>query len=208
MKRVLSILLSVVLFLNLSIVSHAHPPEFDPEYYSTHNPDVVAVYGNDPESLYKHYIEYGFSEGRYKNITEEQTGIITNIVSIIPGYNTYIDVSIDLQLVTYFQDGVIIFQSQCVTGCVNTKHDTPKGTFKILAKVPGKRLKGPTWNCWVDRWMQFTHSACGFHDASWRSSFGNTIYQTDGSHGCVNLPKDAAYQLYDLAPVGTTVIVH
>lgn len=209
MKKVLLVLLSsVLLFLSLPITSYAYPSEFDPEYYDSHNPDVVDVYGNDPESLYNHYKEYGFIEGRYKNATEEATGVITNIVTIIPGYSTYIDVNLDLQLVTYFQDGQIVFQSQCVSGCVKTKHETPKGNFKIITKVPGKRLKGPTWNCWVNRWMQFTTSACGFHDANWRSSFGNTIYKNDGSHGCINLPTQAAYDLYDLVSVGTIVIVH
>ena len=56
MKKVLLVLLSsVLLFLSLPITSYAYPPEFDPEYYGSHNPDVVAVYGNDPESLYNHY---------------------------------------------------------------------------------------------------------------------------------------------------------
>ena len=82
------------------------------------------------------------------------------------------------------------------------------GTYKILTKVPGKRLKGKTWNCWVNRWMRFTNNSIGLHDASWRNEFGGEIYKTNGSHGCVNLPKEAAYQLYDMTSVGTTVIVH
>ena len=133
--------------------------------------------------------------------------IITTITPI-PGYTTYIDVNITLQTVTYFEDSEIKFQSPCVTGNVKSKHGTPKGKFSILNKVPGKRLKGPTWACWVNRWMKFTDSACGFHDATWRYSFGGDIYLTNGSHGCVNLPKDAAYDLYDLVSVGTIVIVH
>ena len=56
--------------------------------------------------------------------------------------------------------------------------------------------------------MKFTNSNIGLHDASWRSEFGGEIYKTNGSHGCVNLPKDKAYELYDLISVGTTVIVH
>jgi lipoprotein-anchoring transpeptidase ErfK/SrfK len=37
----------------------------------------------------------------------------------------------------------------------------------------------------------------GLHDAPWRSEFGGTIYQTNGSHGCINLPADAAKVIYD-----------
>lgn len=37
---------------------------FDPEYYAVNNPDVTAVYGTDPASLYAHYQIYGQKEGR------------------------------------------------------------------------------------------------------------------------------------------------
>lgn len=56
--------------------------------------------------------------------------------------------------------------------------------------------------------MKFTNNSIGLHDASWRKSYGGEIYKTNGSHGCVNLPKEAAYQLYDMVNVGTSVIVH
>ena len=47
----------------------------------------------------------------------------------------------------------------------------------------------------------------GMHDASWRSSFGGTIYQGNGSHGCINMPGWAAQSLYYNAPIGTLVRV-
>lgn len=37
---------------------------FDPVYYAENNPDVVAIYGDSPEALYKHYLDYGKAEGR------------------------------------------------------------------------------------------------------------------------------------------------
>lgn len=132
----------------------------------------------------------------------------TPSITILPGMSTYVDVSIADQVVTYFENGEAKFQSPCVTGSVAGHHDTPAGTYSIMTKVQGKYLVGPTWKCWVDRWMQFTPDHIGFHDASWRSSFGGSIYQTDGSHGCVNLPKEAAYSLYDMVSVGTAVVVH
>ena len=48
----------------------------------------------------------------------------------------------------------------------------------------------------------------GFHDASWRTEFGGTIYKTNGSHGCVNLPKEAAKQIFLNIDQGTMVRVH
>ena len=46
------------------------PEEFDPEFYAQTYPDVVAIYGNSPEALYKHYQEYGKAEGRSCNAEE------------------------------------------------------------------------------------------------------------------------------------------
>jgi lipoprotein-anchoring transpeptidase ErfK/SrfK len=37
----------------------------------------------------------------------------------------------------------------------------------------------------------------GLHDATWRDEFGGEIYKTDGSHGCVNLPKETAKIIYE-----------
>ena len=57
-------------------------------------------------------------------------------------------------------------------------------------------------------WVPFIDNLYAFHDASWRSRFGGSIYQTDGSHGCINLPSAKAEELYDLAKVGDVVVVH
>ena len=199
-------------FFGNSIKAEAISNSFDPVYYAEKYPDVKLALGTDPDVLYKHYIDFGISEGRFQNAAEEATGIpnTDTTVYITPLYDTYVDVDVVFQTVTYFEDGVAVFQSPCVTGNTKYKHDTPQGEFKIECKVPGKYLVGPTWKCWVNRWMRFTSpkKAVGFHDASWRSNFGGDIYQSDGSHGCVNLPKDAAYQLYDLVSVGTKVVVH
>ena len=59
----------------------------------------------------------------------------------------------------------------------------------------------------VGYWMPF-NGGIGFHDASWRSEFGGTIYKTNGSHGCVNLPKEAAKQIFLNIDQGTMVRVH
>ena len=48
----------------------------------------------------------------------------------------------------------------------------------------------------------------GFHDATWRSKFGGTIFQTSGSHGCINLPPEKASVLYDLIYKGMPVLCY
>lgn len=212
-KSIVAIVLTIiVLSLSLSINTHAanYPDSFDPVFYANTYPDVVSVFGTtDPDVMYDHYIKYGYNEGRYQNATEQASAIPAIMLNITPieGYSTYIDVNKTYQVVTYFENGEIKLQCPCVTG--NERgHGTPVGTYSIKTKVPGKILTGPTWRCWVDRWMRFTDNSIGLHDAKWRSSFGGDIYKHNGSHGCVNLPHDAAVNLYDMISVGTTVIVH
>ena len=49
----------------------------------------------------------------------------------------------------------------------------------------------------------------GIHDlASRGNNFGGDIYMTNGSHGCINTPLDAAKKIYDTVSVGTPVIVY
>ena len=118
---------------------------------------------------------------------------------------TYVDVSIDTQTMIYYENGIPVLVSPCVTG--KPGRGTPRGVFAINTKTPGKYLTGPSWHVWVNRWMRFAGN-CGLHDASWRKQFGGEIYKSNGSHGCVNLPHDVAVALYDRVGIGTTVIVH
>ena len=118
---------------------------------------------------------------------------------------TYVDVSIDNQVLTYFVNGVPVLSTPCVTG--SPGRGTPRGVFQINTCIPGKYLTGPSWHVWVNRWMRFAGN-CGIHDASWRKQFGGDIYKHNGSHGCVNIPKDQAVKLYSMVGIGTTVIVH
>ncbi len=92
---------------------------------------------------------------------------------------------------------------------------TPPGTYHIYAKQKDTVLTGSdaggSWRDPVSYWMPFLdnqHGTYGFHDATWRKDkeFGNVSPDSpDASHGCVELPLDAAAWVYDWAPVGTPV---
>ena len=128
------------------------------------------------------------------------------IVASIPN-RTYIDVDITSQRLSYYIDGRLTLVSDIVTGNTSRHHDTPTGLYTIYGKQRNRTLKGDNYEAFVNYWMPFTGNY-GLHDATWRRSFGGTIYQRDGSHGCVNLPKTIAATLYETAPVGTYVFVH
>ena len=128
----------------------------------------------------------------------------------------YIDVDLGAQYaVLYDGSGNALWESPIVSGDVATGFGTPEGTYTIYDKELSTELVGldydgdgyPDYDNYVDYWMPFS-GGLGLHDASWRESFGDNIYSYDGSHGCVNLPYDAAASLYDLVTVGETVVVH
>jgi len=48
----------------------------------------------------------------------------------------------------------------------------------------------------------------GLPAASGRSRFGGSIYSYAGSHGCINLPREKAAELFDLVNVGDKVNIH
>ena len=231
MKKIIFTLTIMVLAFALQkttiVVEAAEITDFDPVYYAANNPDVVATFGNDPQILLAHYINCGEAEGRFKNVNEEATGIVVEpqvavvepepvqqasligtVFDNLP-YPTYVDVDLNNQTVSYFENNVLVMQSPCVTGKTSAGRGTPKGTYSIKAHIPGKTLRGPTWKVWVDYWMRFTDSNIGLHDATWRTAeeFGGDTYVNHGSHGCVNLPHEFAAQLFNKVNIGTTVVV-
>lgn len=120
---------------------------------------------------------------------------------------TYAEVSIKDQHVWYYKDGECVFESDTVTGLPALGGTTP-GVFHILYKQSPSVLKGEDYETPVSYWMPFTYTGTGFHDASWRSKFGGSLYLTTGSHGCVNLPAAKAAELYSLIQTGDPVIVY
>lgn len=117
----------------------------------------------------------------------------------------HILISISEQKLWFYQDGVLQLSSNVVTGTLR-EHDTPRGTFRIQYKATNVYLRGPDYKTFVNYWMPI-YGDIGLHDATWRSSFGGYIYQTSGSHGCINLPYYVAQTIYYNAPTGYLVKV-
>ncbi len=121
--------------------------------------------------------------------------------------DTYIEVSIEEQHLWYYKKGKLTLDTDVVTGNADGSHDTPTGYFKVYQRARNTTLTGPGYSSFVEYWMAFS-GGCGIHDASWRSSFGGSIYKGDGSHGCVNTPIDKVKVLYEDTEIGTPVIVY
>lgn len=119
---------------------------------------------------------------------------------------TYIEISISDQYLWAFIDGERVMGTDIVTGNAGD-HDTPRGVFRILYKERDATLVGEDYSSFVSYWMPITWGGVGMHDATWRGSFGGSIYKSNGSHGCINMPTWAARQLYNSFSSGTPVVI-
>jgi len=120
-------------------------------------------------------------------------------------------VSINRQNETLIRDGILVIDTPVVTGTLN-KSDTPKGAFSINNKKKSTKdkpvyLTGPGYRSQVDYWMPI-HGGVGIHDANrWRKNYGGNIYKTNGSHGCINTPKNAMQIIYENSYIKMPVYV-
>ena len=137
-----------------------------------------------------------------------------NVMPDIGPEGTYVEVDIPNQHVYYYVKGKLTWESDCVSGTEqNAGRRTPTGVYSLYYKQLNRTLHGPpradgtpSYSSFVNYWMAF-YKGYGLHDASWRSEYGGNIFQYSGSHGCVNLPKKKAAELYDILDVGTTVLI-
>lgn len=120
--------------------------------------------------------------------------------------DTYVEVDMGEQMMYYYVDGVQQIATPIVTGNTSRRMGTPAGVNYVYLKQTNRILRGPGYASHVDYWMPVKGNI-GIHDASWRSKYGGTIYQTNGSHGCINTPRDAMVQMYESVEVGTPVVM-
>ncbi|MCI8831737.1 MAG: L,D-transpeptidase family protein [Lachnospiraceae bacterium] len=121
--------------------------------------------------------------------------------------NTYAEVNLTAQHMFFYKDGQMVLESDFVSGNQRRNFTTPPGIFGLTYKQKKAVLKGEGYASPVDFWMPF-NGGIGFHDATWRGSFGGTIYKTNGSHGCINMPYAKAKELYDLVYTNVPVICY
>jgi lipoprotein-anchoring transpeptidase ErfK/SrfK len=132
----------------------------------------------------------------------------------IYGSGKVIVVSIVKQELMALQDGVVVLDTLVTTG--RPAMPTITGVFQILVKYSPYCMRSwpgnpyPWYGCVGMQYaMEFESSGYFIHDAPWRSRYGPGTNDDNGTHGCVNVPRNASQMdfLYGWTPVGTTVIV-
>ncbi len=118
-----------------------------------------------------------------------------------------IDVDLSSQQLVAYEGGQVVFKAPVATG--KDGFETPTGSYAIYAKTPKQTMRG---NLGGETWVvpnvpniMYIKGSVALHGAYWHNLFGSGVRL---SHGCINLPLDAAAWLYKWAPVGTKVIVH
>ena len=207
----------------ISNLSAKYNTQYVPRYFTTSNGNQVVIENNE----YGYWID---EDGEYEQLCSDlESG---QPVSREPVYKTagngrdgdddlingYVEVDLTSQHLWFYYQGEKILDSDVVTGQpvgVNKKTgeqedwSTYEGSYPIAYTEHPSTLSSDIYGYEVEvqYWMPFVYGQ-GLHDASWRSSFGGNIYQTDGSHGCVNLPPDVAATIYDYIDAGFPIILY
>lgn len=132
-------------------------------------------------------------------------GILDAPVNVLPAPPTItvgkqLVVDLSDQMVYAYNDGLLVYSVMGSTGLPATP--TVQGDYKIYNRVPSQTMSGPGY--WLPgvNWVQYFYQGYAFHTAYWHDNWGQPM-----SHGCVNLPEEAAKWLYDFATIGTPVHV-
>lgn len=121
--------------------------------------------------------------------------------------DTYVEINLTAQRLFFYKNGKRIVETDFVSGSQAKGYDTPAGAYPLTYKERNATLRGEDYETPVSYWMPFNGNI-GMHDADWRSAFGGQIYKTNGSHGCINLPPEAAKKIFEHISAGDPVICY
>lgn len=121
--------------------------------------------------------------------------------------NNYVEINLTKQHIWCYKNGNLVTEGKIVTGDLSRGWGTPQGVYKLKSRETNRILRGEGYASPVTFWMPF-NGGIGLHDASWRSTFGGSIYKNNGSHGCINLSYSVASAIYNNINVGDPVICY
>ena len=121
--------------------------------------------------------------------------------------STYVEIDYTNQHLWFYKQGELVLDTDIVSGNLSRWNGSPDGVYKIVYKQRDATLVGEGYSSPVKYFMPFAYNV-GIHDASWREKFGDQIYLTAGSHGCINVPPEVAEELYGVLEIGTPVVAY
>lgn len=143
----------------------------------------------------------------------------------------YVEISIDDQTMWLWVNGEVVLETPIVSGGAdepnaeqvpveqlieefNSRSTPTNGIWTIKKKESPHFMRGPQYSdgsyeytLQTTYWLPF-NDQIGIHDNYERLLFGAYIYQTAGSHGCINTPFEMVEQIFNTVDVGTMVVVY
>lgn len=131
---------------------------------------------------------------------------VVEVAQAAPTGEIWIDINLSYEYMTVYQGNTVLLETYISSG--RAGFDTPPGTFYINSKLPSQDMEGVLGGEYynvpsVPDVMYFTDVGHAIHGAYWHNNFGTPM-----SHGCINMPLDAAAYLYSIASIGTRVEIH
>jgi hypothetical protein len=170
-------------------------------YYGSTHWVTKTIVTRDEKSIW--YQIYDFYLKKYLYVAAHDMRLLpseelTLLSPEVPAEEKKIVVDLSTQLVSAFEGEKLVFSERCASGVRGT--DTPKGEFRTYHKGPSVHmtnegdavenesvysLPGVPWCSF------FTGAGNAFHGTYWHNDYGRPR-----SHGCVNLPSEAAKFIY------------
>lgn len=164
---------------------------------------------------------YEENEENYLAQTNDYIGYVAK-TSLEELTGAFVVVDISDQELKLYENNKVILETPVVTGTPTKSRRSDENLFEIYAFKKNDYLRGPGYASYVDIMMKYNRGE-GLHDAEyhtcengkdnehgWRAEweFGGDTYLTNGSHGCINMPHNAAIIVYNNVEIGTRVLVH
>lgn len=118
----------------------------------------------------------------------------------------WIEIDLSTQMMVAYEGTTPVFSARMSSG--TSRYPTATGTYRVYLKYRSQTMRGGTRG--VDYYVvpnvphvMYFFEGYALHGAYWHNNFGTPM-----SHGCVNLPLEAARWMYDWAPLGTVVVSH
>lgn len=167
-------------------------------YGSTHWVQEVIVTSEEKSIWYKIYDsvlqKYFYVPSHDMRLVPDEE--LSPLSSDVPDEQKSIIVDLTTQLVTAFEGEKLVFSQRCSSGAKGT--ETPIGEFRTYHKGPSIHMTNQgdaienVYNLPGVPWCAFfTGNGEAFHGTYWHNDYGRPR-----SHGCVNLPSDAAKFIY------------
>jgi len=168
-------------------------------YYGTTHWVTRAVVTREEKSIW--YQIYDFYVKKYFYVPSHDMRLVPNdeltlLSPDVPDEEKYILIDLKSQMVTAFEGEQLVFSQRCSSGAKGT--ETPTGEFRTYHKSPSVHMTNDgdalekIYNLPGVPWCTFfTGLGNALHGAYWHNDYGRPR-----SHGCVNLPAEAAKFLY------------